>query len=319
MSGRFVEGQWVKKAHWEADQGGAFKRQESCFREWVSAPEPGRYHLYISHACPWAHRTLIVRRLMGLEDAVSCSSVHPLMGEDGWHFDGTDPRFPTPDPIYGSNHLRELYLRSDPQVNGRVTVPILWDRVEERIINNESSEIIRMFSTTFKPFGAPAFDLYPDPMRGDIDQAMEAIYQPINNGVYRCGFAQTFEAYTEALSELFDALEHWDAVLQRQPYLCGSTATLADVALFTTLIRFDAVYYVHFKTSKRHIYEFTGLWAFLKRFYQLDGVAATLRMDHVKTHYFASHRQLNPRGFVPPGPDIEAMLRLPESGERSPN
>tara|TARA_Y100001933_G_scaffold227138_1_gene241649 strand:+ start:166 stop:915 length:750 start_codon:yes stop_codon:yes gene_type:complete len=247
--------------------------------------------------------------MMGLEDAVSCSSVHPLLAENGWHFDGSDPQFPTPDPLYGSSHLREFYLRTDPKVNGRVTVPILWDRAEERIVNNESSEIIRMFSTTFKPLGAPQVELYPESLRTEIDKAMETIYQPINNGVYRCGFARTFGAYTQALTELFDALSHWNAVLQQQPYVCGTTPTLADVALFTTLVRFDSVYYVHFKTSKRHIYEFEGLWSFVKRFYHLDGVAKTLHMDHIKTHYFASHRQLNPQGFVPPGPDVEAMLK----------
>jgi len=308
MSGRFIEGKWVTKAHWEADRGGAFKRQESRFRDWVTNPEPDRYHLYISHACPWAHRTLIVRRLMSLEDIVSSSTVHPLMGADGWHFDAKDPVFPSEDPLHASTYLRELYLRTDPTVSGRVTVPVLWDRHENRIKNNESSEIIRMFATEFINEKTPKYDLYPEAHRSEVDRAMDAIYQPINNGVYRCGFAQTEPAYVKALNELFDALDHWDAVLKEQSYLCGSSPTLADVALYTTLVRFDAVYYVHFKTSKRHIYEYKGLWQFLKRFHRLPGVAETLHLDHVKTHYFASHRQLNPMGFIPPGPDIESML-----------
>tara|TARA_Y100001934_G_scaffold262307_1_gene336615 strand:+ start:760 stop:1506 length:747 start_codon:yes stop_codon:yes gene_type:complete len=247
---------------------------------------------------------------MGLEAVVGCSTVHPLMGGDGWHFDGSDPHFPSADPLYASGHLKELYLRSDDRVNGRVTVPVLWDRKKECIANNESSDIIRMFSTDFRSLGRPLLDLYPEALRSEIDLVMDGIYQPINNGVYRCGFAQTFEAYTDALESLFSALDHWDRILKQQPFLCGSTPTLADVALFTTLIRFDAVYYVHFKTSKRHIYEFEGLWGFVKRFYRLPGIAETLHMDHIKTHYFASHRQLNPRGFVPPGPDVEAMLGL---------
>jgi len=309
MGGRLVDGSWVSKDHWESDTSGGFKRQESAFRDSVDRAEAGRFHLYVSHACPWAHRTLIVRALLGLEDAISWSTVHPLMLDDGWIFDPDDGVFPSEDPIHGERFLRDLYVRADPNFTGRVTVPMLWDKQTDTLVNNESAEIIRMLATDFAPLGTTGAVLYPEPLRARIDAAMDRFYNPINNGVYRCGFARTEAAYRAAHDELFVALDEWDAALEGQQYICGDALTIADVALFTTLIRFDPVYFVHFKTSKKHIYEYPHLWAFVRRMYALPGVAETVHFDHIRTHYFASHRQLNPRGFVPDGPDMDALLR----------
>ena len=309
MGGRLVNGDWVTKEDWESDSSGSFKRQESAFRNRVVAPEAGQFHLYVSHACPWAHRTLIVRALLGLEAAISWSTVHPLMLDDGWVFDPDDSRFPSHDPIHSERFLRDLYVRADPRFTGRVTVPMLWDRHADVLVNNESTDIIRMMATEFAPLGHGRLDLYPEGLRPQIDAAMDRFYTPINNGVYRCGFARTEAAYREAHDELFAALDEWDAVLADRPFLCGDSLTIADVALYPTLIRFDPVYYVHFKTAKKHLYEYPHLWAFVRRIHALPGVAETVHFDHIRTHYFASHRQLNPRGFVPDGPDMDALLR----------
>ena len=311
MGGRMVDGQWVTKDQWEASKTGEFKRQESAFRSTTVHPEPGRYHLYVSYACPWAHRTLISRALLGLEAVMSYSTVHPVMLDDGWVFEPGDARFPTEDPLHGEPFLRNLYLRADARFTGRITVPMLWDTQTDTLVNNESAEIIRMMATDFAPLGTTGRDLYPDALRGQIDDAMARFYQPINNGVYRCGFAQTETAYRSAHDELFAALDEWDAALADRAFICGDAPTIADIALYTTLVRFDPVYYVHFKTSKKHVYEYPNLWAFVRRVHALPGVAETLRLDHITTHYFASHRQLNPRGFVPDGPDMDALLRQP--------
>ena len=308
MGGKLVDGNWVTKETWESDDSGSFKRQESVFRNQVERAETGRYHLYISHACPWAHRTLMTRTLLGLESVFTYSNVHPLMLDDGWQFEPEDTRFPSVDPIYARRYLRDVYLHADPNYTGRVTVPILWDRQSDTIVNNESAEIIRMMAVDFAPLGTTGLELYPAALRPAIDDAMQRFYSPINNGVYRCGFARSEAAYTAAHNELFAALDEWNDVLADRPFLCGDALTLADIALFPTLIRFDPVYYVHFKTSKKHVYEYPHLWSFVRRMYALPGVAQTVHFDQIKTHYFASHRQLNPRGFVPDGPDMDALL-----------
>ena len=310
MGGRLINGVWTTKETWESSDDGAFKRQVSAFRDTEVKPEAGRYHLYVSHACPWAHRTLVTRALLGLDQVISFSTVHPLMLDDGWTFEANDPEFPSADHVNGERYLRQLYLRADPRFTGRVTVPVLWDRVDASLVNNESSDIIRMMATGFRSLQTREVDLYPAHLRSEIDLTMERFYEPINNGVYRCGFAQTEAAYQLAHRELFEALELWNQHLSDRDYLCGSSVSIADIALFTTLIRFDPVYYVHFKTSQRHVYEYPNLWRFVRRMYALPGVSETVHFDHIRTHYFASHRQLNPRGFVPAGPDMNALLGL---------
>jgi len=309
VGGRFVAGEWTTKKDWEKETGGQFKRQESQFRNRIDpqglyAPEVDRYHLYVSYACPWAHRTLMVRALMGLDQVISFSAVHPLMTDNGWHFDPTDSRFPTPDHLYGHDFLRELYLKADPHCTGRVTVPVLWDKKTESLVSNESKEIIRDMAIHFASLGTLDADLYPEALRPTIDEAMDHFYEPINNGVYRCGFAGNQEAYEASQEELFGALDHWDAVLREQTYVAGEQLTLADLALYATLVRFDPVYYVHFKTCKKHIYEYPGLWRFVCDLIHHPRLRPTLHMDHIKDHYFRSHPQLNPRGFVPPGPEL---------------
>lgn len=308
MGGRLVDGTWITKEHWESDSSGEFKRQESAFRSRSVTPEAGRYHLYVSYACPWAHRTLIARTLLGLEDAISTSTVHPLMLDEGWEFHPSDPNFPSEDPIHGFPFLRDLYVHADSAFTGRVTVPILWDKTDDVLVNNESSDIIRILATELSTLGTAQVDLYPEEKRTQIDAAMTAFYNPINNGVYRCGFARSAAAYKRAHDELFEALETWDSRLADGPFLFGEDPTLADIALFTTLIRFDPVYYVHFKTSKKHVYEYASLWRLVQELYALPGVAETVSFDHICTHYFASHLQLNPTGFVPEGPDMEQLL-----------
>jgi putative glutathione S-transferase len=309
MGGRLIEGKWFTEKSWEKADDGSFKRQVSVFRERTGTEgsflaEAGRYHLYVSYACPWAHRTLIVRALLGLEEVVSVSAVHPLMTDEGWHFDPEDTDHPCVDDLYGESFLRDLYRRADSQYTGRVTVPILWDKQTETIVNNESREIIQMLATDFADLGSRQMELYPEARRESIDAAMDRIYQSINNGVYRCGFAGNQAAYDQALSQLFEALEHWDGVLSRQRFMTGERLTLADVALFTTLLRFDPVYYVHFKTNLRHIVDFPSLWRFVREVYQWPQIAGTCRMDEIKQHYYRSHPQLNPRGIVPGGPKL---------------
>lgn len=310
MGGRFIDGQWITEKNWEKAADGSFKRQVSVFRNWTAPDgvfpvEAGRYHLYISHACPWAHRTLIVRALLGLEDVISVSAVHPLMTDDGWHFDAEDAEYPCRDHLYGEPFLRNIYLRANSQYTGRVTVPILWDKQTETIVNNESRDIIQMLATDFAALGTRQADLYPEALRAEIDAAMDHIYQPINNGVYRCGFAGNQAAYDQALMELFEALDHWESVLSRQRFMTGEALTLADIALFTTLVRFDAVYYVHFKTNIQRIVDYPGLWRFVRAVHQWPQIAGTCHMDQIKEHYYRSHLQLNPRGIVPGGPVLD--------------
>jgi len=297
---------------------GEFVRSESSFRNWVTkdgsagptgesgfAAEPGRYHLYVSYACPWAHRTLIFRTLKGLEDVISVSVVHPLMPTESWVF-GKYPGA-TEDHINQSHYLYENYLKADPGFNGLVTVPVLWDKKQQTIVNNESSEIIRMFNSAFDEFGNADIDFYPEALRKGIDAINEPVYNNVNNGVYRAGFAQTQQAYNNAYDRLFSTMDELEKKLSSQRYLVGNQITEADWRLFTTLVRFDAVYYNHFKTNKKRLIEYPNLWAYTRELYQVPGVSLTVNMDHIKYHYFASHRSINPTGVVPKGPYIDFM------------
>lgn len=304
---------------------GEFVRTESSFRNWVTADgsagptgeggfaaEPGRYHLYVSYACPWAHRTLIYRKLKGLEKVISVSVVHPLMPEKSWVFG--EYTGATEDHLYGAEYLYEIYRKADASFNGLVTVPVLWDRHQQTIVNNESSEIIRMFNSAFDAFTDKAIDFYPPALRREIDAINRPIYDDVNNGVYRAGFARSQRAYDAAYERLFNTLDELEDRLSRQRYLVGNQISEADWRLFTTLVRFDAVYYNHFKTNKKRLTEYPNLWAYTRELYQVPGVAETVNMDHIKIHYFASHRSINPTGIVPRGPDIDFLA--PHARER---
>lgn len=307
--GVLQQGKWVSDRQQE-DEKGRFVRPSTTFRHWITADgssgfkaEADRYHLYVSLACPWAHRTLIMRALKGLTAAISVSVVDPVIGEHGWEF--SDGPGCIPDSINQAQALWEIYVKVDPHYTGRVTVPILWDKHTHTIVNNESREIIRMLDTEFSAIAASDRDLYPTEQQSAIDQTMDAIYQPINNGVYRAGFATQQAAYDEAVTELFAALDHWEQVLDRQRYLCGNQLTEADICLFTTLLRFDPVYYVHFKCNLRRIVEYPNLWGYLRDIYQTSGVKETCNLDHIKQHYYRSHPKVNPTRIVPKGPIID--------------
>jgi putative glutathione S-transferase len=298
---------------------GEFIRSESGFRNWVTkdgsagpsgeggyAAEPGRYHLYISHACPWAHRTLIFRTLKGLENVISVSVVHPLMPAESWVF-GEYPGA-TEDHVNHAEYLYENYLKADPDFDGLVSVPILWDKKRETIVNNESSEIVRMLNSAFDDYSNSAIDYYPEALHEKIDAINDIVYDNINNGVYRAGFATTQAAYDKAFDRLFNTMEELEERLSKQRYLVGSEITEADWRLFTTLVRFDAVYYSHFKTNKKRLMDYSNLWAYARELYQVPGIAETVNMDHIKYHYFGSHSSINPTGIVPKGPVIDFML-----------
>lgn len=302
----------------EADKQGAFVRQASAFRDRVTADgssgyraEAGRYHLYVSLACPWAHRTIIVRKLKGLEDAIGLSLVDPIRDERGWRF-GAD----FPDPLgNGWSYLAEAYATTDPAFAGRVTVPALWDKTTGRVVNNESADILRMLDGEFGAFAHPtAPDFYPEALRPEIDELNAWVYDEINNGVYKSGFAATQRAYEAAVFPLFAALERADARLATRRYLFGSAPTLADWRLFTTLVRFDAVYVGHFKCNLRRIAEFPNLSGYLRDLYQHPGVAETVDFDHIKRHYYMTHPSINPTGIVPAGPRLD--LDAPHGRER---
>ena len=300
-----VDGDWRPDATPSRSDDGEFEREETTFRDRVGTDrfpaEAGRYHLYIARSCPWAHGAALVRRLCGLTDAVSMDVVDPVRLDDGWEFspekDGC-----TPDSRTGADFLREVYTAADPDFTGRVTVPVLWDRHRETIVNNESIEIMRMFASEMTHLGDASIDLYPPDRRAEVDRIVEAIYDPINNGVYRAGFATTQDAYDLAVADLFDALDHWDAVLADQRYLLGDRLTLADLRLFATLVRFDPVYHTHFKCNRRRIRDYDALWPYLRDLHQTPGFAETVVMDHIRTGYYAEHRDLNPHGIVPAGP-----------------
>jgi len=314
--GLLVDGVWHDKWYDTAESGGRFVRKESQFRHWVTADgapgpsgdggfkaEPGRYHLYVSLACPWAHRALIVRSLKGLEEMISVSVVHWLMRGEGWTF--ADGPGVVPDTVNGAERLYEVYVKAQPGYTGRVTVPVLWDRERATIVNNESSEIIRMFNTAFDGLGAKPGDYYPEALRPEIDEINARVYATLNNGVYRSGFATTQEAYEEAVNPLFDTLDWLEETLSDgRPYLCGETLTEADWRLFTTLVRFDPVYVGHFKCNRRRIADYPRLSAYTKRLYEHPGVAETVDFGHIKRHYYESHRHINPTGIVPVGPDL---------------
>lgn len=293
-----------------SDKGGAFVRRDSVFRRWVTADgssdflaEPGRYHLYVSYACPWAHRTIIVRMLKRLENVISLSVVDPIRDERGWAF--RDVAGASEDPVNGFAYLSEAYAATNPDYAGNVTVPVLWDRDSGQIVNNESSEIIRMLGSAFDEHTDAKDDLYPEALRDQIDKVNARVYETVNNGVYRCGFARTQDAYEQAFRALFESLDWLEERLSRQRYLVGDQITEADWRLFPTLVRFDSVYVGHFKCNRNRIVDMPNLWGYLRELYQWPGVAATVNMDHIKRHYYMTHPSLNPTRVVPAGPRID--------------
>jgi putative glutathione S-transferase len=306
-----VDGDWKQDAYESTSEDGEFERSETSFREFVEdddearfQPEAGRYHLYVSYACPWAHGTLLTRSLKGLEDAISVDVVDPFRAEDGWQFT-PEKEGCTEDSLNGFDYLREVYVEADPDMTGRVTVPVLWDKQEETIVNNESKEVIRMLDTAFHDIGDHDVDLYPEGYQDEVDRIIDDIYEPINNGVYRTGFAKSQEAYDNAVDELFEALDHWDAVLADQRYLAGDRLTEADIRMFATLIRFDQVYHTHFMCNKQHIHEYDNLWPYLRDIYQTPGVAETVNMSHIKEHYYTTHPDVTPSRIIAAGPNLD--------------
>lgn len=309
--GLLVEGKWHDQWYDTSKSGGEFVREDSQFHGWLTAPgapapagrqafpaESGRYHLFVSLACPWAHRTLIFRKLKGLEPHIGVTVVHPHMLSNGWEFgEGGDD-------LYGLDYLYQLYLKAKPDYTGRVTVPVLWDKQTETIVNNESSEIIRFLNEAFADITGDEQDFYPEHLRVQIDRINEKVYPNINNGVYRCGFATTQEAYEKAYGALFEALDEVESLLGRQRYLVGDQLTEADWRLFTTLVRFDAVYFGHFKANRNRIADFAHLSNYLRELYQYPGIAETVNFSHIKEHYYYSHDTINPTRVVPVGPRL---------------
>ena len=316
--GLLVDGVWQDERHIARTAEGRFVRPTTRFRNWVTedgSPGPTgeggfaaareRYHLYVAMPCPWAHRTVIMRMLKGLEDVVSMSVLEPLYGPHGWRF-GTSPGT-VPDSVNGASELAEIYLRADPRYTGRVSVPALWDKERRTIVNNESAEIIRMLNGAFGRFTNVRTDYYPPALREEIDRVNALVYENVNNGVYRAGFATSQEAYEEAFRAVFRVLDELERRLSGQRYLVGSDITEADWRLFTTLVRFDAVYYSHFKCNLRRIIDHPNLSNYLRDLYQQAGVAATVNMDHIKRHYYGSQRHVNPTGIVPLGPQLDFL------------
>jgi len=308
--GLLVDGEWKDQWYDTDSTGGRFVRSEAAFRDRVTADgssgfkaESGRYHLYVSYACPWASRTLIYRRLKGLEDHVSLSVVNPLMLEHGWTFDPWDGVIP--DPINDADFLHQVYTAARSDYTGRVTVPILWDRERATIVNNESAEIIRMFDREFDEVGATGPRFCPAELESDIDSINGFVYDNVNNGVYKAGFATTQEAYEEPVTALFDALDKLEQRLGDRRYLLGDRITEADWRLFTTLVRFDPVYVGHFKCNVRRLVDYPNLWGYTRELYQVPGVAETVHFDHIKRHYYGSHPTINPTGVIPAGPAID--------------
>jgi len=323
--GRLIDGEWHDQWYDTGKHGGRFKREDAVFRNWITADgspgptgeggfavEPGRYHLYVSWACPWAHRALIFRKLKALEDAISVDVVHWRMAENGWELRTGDGA--TGDTLMGLDYLHQVYTRAKPDYTGRVTVPALWDKQRETIVSNESADIIRMLNSAFDAPGDHAVDFYPPDLRGAIDDVNQRVYRSLNNGVYRAGFATTQQAYEEAFDELFDTMDFLENRLAGQRYLAGSRITEADWRAFTTLVRFDPVYHGHFKCNSRKLSEYPNLFAFTRELYQVPGVAATVNMHHIKHHYYVSHSMLNPAGIVPRGPDQN--LEAPHGRDR---
>src|SRR5690554_3767203 len=311
--GMLVDGEWHDVWYDTSATGGRFVRSGSQFRNWITADgSPGptgeggfaaerdRYHLYVSLACPWAHRTLIIRALKGLDDMIPISVVHWLMADDGWTF--AEGPGVVADPVREARFLHQVYTAAQADYSGRVTVPLLWDKKRGTIVNNESAEIIRMLNHAFDSLGAKPGDYYPEELRAEIDAVNDRVYGGCNNGVYKAGFATSQEAYDEAVSDLFATLDWAEARLSRQRYLAGSRLTEADIRLFTTLVRFDEVYHGHFKCNRRRIVDYPNLWGFTRDIFQLPGIAATVNMEHIKRHYYESHKTINPSGIVPVGP-----------------
>jgi len=323
--GLLVEGKWVDQWYDTKKHGGRFVRESAQFRNWITedgsagpsgeagfAAEAGRYHIYFSYACPWAHRTLIFRKIKQLEDVISASPVDPDMLENGWEFGSENDG--TADPLFNKRFLHQIYTEADPEYTGRVTVPVIWDKKRKTIVTNESAEIIRMLNSAFNKFTDVKDDYYPEHLREDIDEINEMVYHQVNNGVYRCGFATTQEAYNEAFDELFTSLDRLEDRLARQRYLAGDQITEADWRLFTTLVRFDAVYVGHFKTNLRRIADHPNLQNYTRELYQVPGVAETVNMRHIKRHYYYSHGNINPTRIVPRGPELS--LEAPHDRSR---
>ena len=323
--GRLVEGKWQDVWYDTKSTKGHFKRSQSQFRNWLTSDgsagpsgrggfraEPGRYHLYVSYACPWAHRTLIFRKLKRLEDLISVSVVDYVMLENGWEFKRGEGS--TGDALYDFDYLYQLYLKADPAYSGRVTVPVLWDRHLETIVSNESAEIIRMLNSAFDGLTGSTDDFYPEPFRAEIDEINTTIYDTVNNGVYKAGFATTQEAYGESVSALFETLDMLEERLSSRRYLLGDRQTEADWRLFTTLVRFDPVYVGHFKCNIRRIADYPNLGAYLRDLYQQPGIRETVHFDHIKGHYYRSHKTINPTGIVPVGPVLD--LDAPHGRDR---
>jgi putative glutathione S-transferase len=312
MSGYLEQGQWRDGWYDTRATGGEFVRTTSAFRHWITADpssefpaEAGRYHLYVSLACPWAHRTLIGRALKGLQDVISVSVVEPVMTQ-GWCFSDV-----LPDHLFGSQYLHQIYTKADADYTGRVLVPTLWDKKAHRIVSNESSEILRMLNSAFGSLAKGDVDLYPAPLREEIDRVNAFVYDNINNGVYRCGFATAQDAYERAFNRLFDALDRVEADLGERPYLAGEQPTEADWRLFTTLARFDAVYFSHFKCNRNRIEDFPNISRYLRRLYLVPRIAATVNIDHIKRHYYMSHPHINPTRIVPVGPRLKFCEPIP--------
>lgn len=313
--GLLQEGKWVDQWYDTSSTGGRFVRNLPQFRSWVTRDgsagpsgeegfkaESGRYHLYVSHACPWAHRTLIFRALKGLEEMISVSAVHWFMADKGWTFQSGDGV--VPDTVNNVDYMYQIYTAALSDYSGRVTVPVLWDKQKNTIVSNESPEIIRMFNSAFDDIGAKPGDFYPTALQSEIDDLNERIYESVNNGVYKCGFATSQEAYEEAITPLFNTLDWLDERLSTNRYLTGNTITEADWRLFTTLIRFDPVYVGHFKCNIRRIADYPNLSGYVRDLYQQPGIKDTVNMEHIKNHYYASHESINPSRVVPVGPDI---------------
>ncbi|GIT88407.1 glutathione S-transferase family protein [Roseobacter sp. OBYS 0001] len=319
--GLLIDGVWHDQWYDTKSTGGSFKRQDAKFRNWIThdgsagpsgtggfTPDSGRYHLYISHACPWAHRTMIFRTLKGLEDHITISAVHPDMLGEGWTFEADD-KGATGDTLYNSAFARDIYTRADPRFTGRVTVPILWDKQRETIVSNESSEIIRMFNAAFNGLTGNSDDYWPEPLRDAIAPVNERIYDTFNNGVYKAGFATTQQAYDAAIVPLFDTLDWLEERLSHNRYLMGDQLTEADWRLFTTLVRFDPVYHLHFKCNRKRIVDYPNLWGYTRDLYQTPGVANTVNFDHIVRHYHYSHETINPNRIIPINPVLDFHSR----------
>ncbi|MFD1795982.1 glutathione S-transferase family protein [Paracoccus aurantiacus] len=317
--GKLVDGIWHDQWYDTESTGGRFQRTTTSWRNWITpdgapgptgeggfAPESGRYHLYVSLACPWAHRALIFRALKGLTPHIDVSAVHPDMLSEGWEF-RTDFPAATGDKLFGTPYLRDIYLRADPKASGRVTVPVLWDKQQNTIVSNESAEIIRMFNSAFDELTGNELDFWPENLRPQIEALNTRIYDTVNNGVYKAGFATTQDAYDEAIGPLFDSLDWLEDLLSQNRYLTGDRLTEADWRLFTTMVRFDPVYHTHFKCNRKWLREYPNLWGWTRELYQMPGVAGTVDFDHIVRHYHYSHDTINPNRIIPINPVIDWM------------